>query len=127
MTGQKDDRQVAAPLAQLRQKVDAGGRWQAPIKQDKIGVGEDVERCEQRIAVGEPLDRKAAFLQLPAERLPETVVVLSEKDAYGAIPPLKGRLRAPTVALHVSFFPVSLVEKNSPRLTPRPSLAVITQ
>ena len=126
MTGQKDDRQVAAPLAQLRQKVDAGGRWQAPIKQDKIGVGEDVERREQRVAIGEPVDRKAAFFQLPAERLPETVVVLSEKDAYGAIPPLKGQrlLRVPTVALlHVSFFPVSLAEKNSPRPTPDLSIS----
>ena len=72
---QKDDGQGAAGAAQLRQEVNAGNRRQDPVQYDEIGAGQLVERCQKPRAVGEALDRKAAFCQLPAERLAEIIVL----------------------------------------------------
>ena len=109
MARQKDDGQGAAGAAQLRQEVNAGNRRQDPVQYDEIGAGQLVERCQKPRAVGEALDRKAAFCQLPAERLAEIIVVLDEQDAYGVLVPVQGQ--RPIIGqnrglLHVSFFPV---------------------
>jgi hypothetical protein len=88
MACQKDDGQVEAALAQLRQQINAGGGRQGPIQYDEIGIGRGIERCQERFAIGEPLDRKASLLQLPTERFPEIVVVLNEEDAYRPLPPI---------------------------------------
>ena len=71
-----------AALVQLRQQINAGGGRQAPIQYDKVGIGRDIERCQERFAIGEPVDRKASLFQLPTERLAEIVVVFNEEDAY---------------------------------------------
>jgi hypothetical protein len=89
MACQKDDGQAIATLAQLRQHVNAGGGRQGPIQYDKVGIGRDIERCQERFAIGEALDRKASLVQLATERLSEIVVVFNEKDAYRPVPPIR--------------------------------------
>src|SRR5215475_7613458 len=49
---QEHHRQVHAVTAQLRQEVDAGRLGQAPVEHDDVGVSGDLERIEERGAVG---------------------------------------------------------------------------
>jgi len=81
MTCQKDDRQVEAALAQLRQQYNAGGGSRLQSSMTRSASLATSSAARSAVPLANPWTEKASLFQLPTERFPEIVVVLNEEDA----------------------------------------------